>query len=127
LDAAEEFLGLRSETSGANGGEQAMAFAAKILSTGNFLAKMGFLHQKLPALEAARGVLRLMKARRKQPPAGGSRRPLPTISIPHAIALNWEGMRRNPPTGFSVASTDQAQQITVAPDPNDTQVNIGEP
>ena len=66
LDAAEEFLGLRSEATGAGRAEQAEAFAAKILSTGNFLAKMGFLHQKLPALEAARGVLRLRKAGREQ-------------------------------------------------------------
>jgi hypothetical protein len=50
---------MRNAATGASRTEEAEALAAKILSTGNFLAKMGLLHQKLPALDAARSVLRL--------------------------------------------------------------------
>ena len=116
LDAAEEFLGLRSEAKGANGGEQAEAFAAKILSTRNFLAKMDFLHQKLPALEAARGVLRSRKADREQRLAGGSGRAVSTISMSQAIELTWEGfIGRRACTGasFSPASAQGGQKVTV--------------
>ena len=63
LPAVEQFLGLSNP--GANSasiGQQVSALVPKILSTANFLLKMGFVHQNLPPISMAVRVLRIGKS-----------------------------------------------------------------
>ena len=123
LDAAEEYLGVGSE--GSEGSEatepkrveQAAALAARILSTGNFLAKMGFLHQKLPALTAALRVLRLQRSGGAQPMASRANATVAPISISQAVGMTLDGImgRRDAVsarTTLSAASAEEGQKST---------------
>jgi len=120
LNAAEEFLGLCTEGTGGGRAEQAEAFAAKALSTGNFLAKMGLLHQKLPGLDTARAVRRSMRSDGKQRLPSGSNT-APTISLSQAIGLTLDRITRqrdrvgaSPPNTVTAASVENTQRtVTV--------------
>ena len=50
MELVEEILGLKNPVEDVNGVEHAKALAARILSAGNFVAKIGGLYQDLPAL-----------------------------------------------------------------------------
>jgi hypothetical protein len=88
ISAAEELLGLKNpvEDSGASG--HAHAIAGRILSNANFLTKLGFLNQELPATKSALSVLRAFKLERGQQPDTTSERQVGQMSASMAVALS---------------------------------------
>jgi len=102
IEAAEEFLGLKFPAVKPTILSEAEDFAAMVLSTGNFLAKMNFLHQDLPGLAEARSCLRSRKASGRQPKADRSAKPTVTYSVSEAIELSLNKMmvgKRQKPSG----------------------------
>ena len=92
LGAALEWLGMDSPTQEFGGEVHAKSFEARILSTGNFLAKMGFLHQhELAAVSSARSVLNSIKMGGEQQKDDDSRRGLAGMSL--GMSVNASFMR----------------------------------
>ena len=92
ISAALEWLGIENPTQEFGAEVQAKSFEARILSTGNFLAKMGFLHQHdLAAIASARSVLNFSKRGGEQKKDDDSRRGLAGMSM--GMSINESFMR----------------------------------
>ena len=62
LQVVEEFLGIRNPIVEFNSQEEAKAYEARVLSAGNYMAKIGYLHQNQAyAISSARHVLQSIK------------------------------------------------------------------
>ena len=57
IDVVEALLGMKDPVEDSNAVEHGRALAARILSAANFVAKIGGIHQDLPALANARQLL----------------------------------------------------------------------
>jgi hypothetical protein len=62
IAAAEEFLGLKNPVEDSGAAVHARAFASRIMSNANFMAKLGFMNQDMPAMEHALRALRTVKS-----------------------------------------------------------------
>jgi hypothetical protein len=115
-EAAEEYLGMLQEGAGSSRKKEAEAFAARVLSTGNFLAKMGLLHQNLEAVKTAVKVVRLQRRQRVQPMARSANAAEAPLGIARAVAMTLDriiGRQKAAPTPRSASSADR-NQVTAA-------------
>ena len=85
IRAAEELLGMRNPVEDSAAAVHARAFASRILSNANFMAKLGFLNQSLPATDKALRVLRAFKPERGQQTDHASRQVNP-VSTAMAVS-----------------------------------------
>jgi hypothetical protein len=89
-EAAEEYLGMLQEGTGSSRTKEAKAFAARVLNTGNFWLKMGFLHQNLEAVKTAVKVVRLQRRQRVQPMDRSANAAEAPLSIAQAVSMTFE-------------------------------------
>ena len=85
ISAAEQLLGLSDPVEDSRASDHARALASRILSNANFMAKLGFLNQSLPATDKALRVLRAFKPERGQQTDHASRQVNP-VSTAMAVS-----------------------------------------
>ena len=95
IRAAEELLGLRNPVEDSAAAVHARALASRILSNANFMAKLGFMNQDLPAMEHALRALRAFK-----PESDASKRQADTMvdamSVVASIKRAFADIERSP-------------------------------
>jgi hypothetical protein len=120
ISAAEQLLGLSNPVEDSGASDHAGALASRILSNANFMAKLGFLNQNLPATDKALRVLRAFKPARGQQPDHATKRQVNPVSPAMAVSESinriltdieggW-GVRlgRQPPTPVDAQLPDAA-------------------
>jgi hypothetical protein len=124
ISAALEWLGIENPTQEFGGEVQAKSFEARILSTGNFLAKMGFLHQKdLAAIASARSVLNSIKMGGEKQKDDDSRRGLAGMSL--SMSVNESFMRIMTPDLESRLAVQRGIETEEANKPTETALSMG--
>jgi hypothetical protein len=116
--ATLEWMGIENPTQEFGAEVQAKSFEARILSTGNFLAKMGFLHQSdLAAISSARSVLNSIKMGGEQQKDDDSRRGLAGMSL--SMSVNESFMRLMTPDLVRQLAVQNGIETEEASKPNE--------